>query len=212
MEDIEVQVVRDAQPVAPAEIATENNLPDPSATAAPKAQKVEGYDEENPSCHTGRSLISVGSEGPVFGPKVESQINMAVKIVTLTSDEHLGRELEAVEEEKKEERKSSESSDSSDESIPSELSHRPVPSMLIGGGENEEPPAAPATPEWITFVVETLGFRREKIDLMSASHVMGSPEEFLNTYAPDKEGGLHCHSFVPPEAPDSEQKCRVCDQ
>ena len=45
--------------------------------------------------------------------------------------------------------------------------------------------------EWIVFLVETLGFKREKVDILVEKHYVNSVEEFLNAYAPDKENGLH---------------------
>lgn len=53
--------------------------------------------------------------------------------------------------------------------------------------------------------METLGFKRAKVDYLEENLYVGSVEDFLSAYAPDKEGGLRQHMFVEkfPNAPDN---------
>lgn len=81
------------------------------------------------------------------------------------------------------------------------------------------------TPEWITFIVETLGFKRAKVDFLEENLCIASVEDFLDVYAPDKENGLRKHMFLEqfPIAPDQKEEgkadpdtntdnCKICGE
>ena len=88
---------------------------------------------------------------------------------------------------------------------------------------------APKT--WQRFIVDDLGFRQEKVDLLVETHYIRCCSEFFDALAPDKENGLHQHKFFPKnpqisnntkplsEMTELEKKlfedndiCKVCDQ
>ena len=75
-------------------------------------------------------------------------------------------------------------------------------------------------PEWMKFLVDKLDFRLQKINYLVEHHDIDSFEDFFNSYAPDKEGGLYNHKFMPKLKEIEEEKnndeeapivCMVCD-
>lgn len=45
-------------------------------------------------------------------------------------------------------------------------------------------------PDWIKLLVDTLGFKPEKVKILAEKHYVSNEVEFFDAYAPDKENGL----------------------